>query len=91
MLKLFSPSLFHLLFKNWNVFEIVWLFSFIFIGCIITLVQQDTWFNFVVLLSGILCVVLAEKAIFSIIVLVYLIAVLMHGFAITTAFMAKWD
>ena len=61
MLKIFSTPPFRLLFKNWNVFEIVWLFSFIFIGCIITLVQHDTWFNFVVLLSGILCVVLAAK------------------------------
>lgn len=49
------------LFQNWNVFEKVWLLSFIVMGCVITLVQHDTGFNFIVLLSGILCVVLAAK------------------------------
>ena len=49
------------LWKSWNLFEILWLLIFLSIGCVITFVQQDTWFNFAVLLSGILCVVLAAK------------------------------
>ena len=49
------------LWKSWSLFEILWLLIFLSIGGVITFVQQNTWFNFAVLLSGILCVVLAAK------------------------------
>lgn len=52
---------FESIFKNWNTYEISWLVLFILLGCISTLIHQDNWFNFTVLVSGILCVILAAK------------------------------
>ncbi|MBB6370889.1 nicotinamide riboside transporter PnuC [Chryseobacterium shigense] len=47
--------------KSWKPFEIIWLLSFSLLGIIITLVSKDNWLNFLVLVSGIFCVVLAAK------------------------------
>lgn len=50
------------MFKNWNVFEKIWLCSFLCIGILVALTQDNNGFSLIVLLSGILCVVLAAKA-----------------------------
>ncbi|MGH1519171.1 nicotinamide riboside transporter PnuC [Chryseobacterium sp. JK1] len=47
--------------KSWKPFEIVWLLSFSLLGVGIAVVSKDNWLNFFVLISGILCVVLAAK------------------------------
>ncbi|MCT2409489.1 nicotinamide riboside transporter PnuC [Chryseobacterium antibioticum] len=47
--------------KSWKPFEIIWLLSFSLLGAIIAIVSKDNWLNFLVLVSGILCVVLAAK------------------------------
>ena len=49
------------IFKSWKLFEIIWLFSFSMLGIIIAIVSKDNWLNFLVFISGILCVVLAAK------------------------------
>lgn len=47
--------------KDWNLFEKVWLLSFILLGVMVAVMQDNNGFSFVVLLSGIMCVVLAAK------------------------------
>ena len=47
--------------KGWRPFEIIWLLSFSLFGIIIAIVNKDNWLNFLVLLSGILCVILVAK------------------------------
>lgn len=47
--------------KSWKPFEIIWLLSFSLLGIGIAVVNKDNWLNFFVLVSGILCVVLAAK------------------------------
>lgn len=49
------------IFKSWKPFEIIWLFSFSVLGIIIAIISEDNWLNFLVFISGILCVVLAAK------------------------------
>lgn len=47
--------------RSWNLFEKLWLSLFLLIGWVIAYVQQDNWLSFIVLLTGIVCVVLAAK------------------------------
>lgn len=47
--------------SSWNLFEKLWLSIFLLIGWVIAYVQQDNWLSFIVLLTGIVCVVLAAK------------------------------
>ena len=47
--------------RNWKGFELVWFGVFIFIGTFIAINTKDSLFNYFVLLTGILCVVLAAK------------------------------
>jgi len=47
--------------KSWKPFEIIWLLSFSLLGVGIAILNKDNWLNFLVLVSGILCVVLAAK------------------------------
>ena len=47
--------------KNWKVFELVWLTTFLTIATIITLTTKDSLFNYFVLITGVFCVVLAAK------------------------------
>lgn len=47
--------------KSWKPFEIIWLLLFSLLGAIIAIISKDNWLNFLVLVSGILCVVLAAK------------------------------
>lgn len=49
--------------KNWNVFEISWIIIFVSIGIIITITTGDSFLNFLVLITGILCVISAAKGI----------------------------
>lgn len=49
------------LLATWNRFELIWLATFLGIGTAITLSSGDTWFNYLVLVTGIFCVVLAAK------------------------------
>lgn len=49
------------MFTNWNVFEKSWLFIFTVLGILVAVSQENNWFSFIVLLSGIFCVVLAAK------------------------------
>jgi nicotinamide mononucleotide transporter len=50
---------FHL--KNWSVFEIIWLVLFVSSGTIVTIFTKDSLLNYAILVTGILCVVLAAK------------------------------
>ena len=47
---------------TWTRFEIIWLFLFIVVGAVVTVLIKDTLFGFLTMLSGILCVVLTAKA-----------------------------
>ncbi|MDR6923510.1 MULTISPECIES: nicotinamide riboside transporter PnuC [Chryseobacterium] len=47
--------------KSWKPFEIIWLLSFSLLSIGIAVINKDNWLNFFVLVSGILCVVLAAK------------------------------
>lgn len=48
-------------FRNWSAFELVWIMVFISAGTIVTIFTKDSLLNYVILLTGILCVVLAAK------------------------------
>lgn len=47
--------------KYWNSFEIAWVFIFLSLGIIITIITNDSILNFIILITGILCVVFAAK------------------------------
>jgi len=47
--------------RNWKLFELIWLFSFLIVGTIVTVSTKDSFLNYVILITGILCVVLAAK------------------------------
>lgn len=47
--------------RDWSLYELVWLGLFSSIAIVLTLIMKDTLFGFTVFLTGILCVVLAAK------------------------------
>ncbi|HQQ62973.1 MAG TPA: nicotinamide riboside transporter PnuC [Pseudomonadales bacterium] len=47
--------------QNWNAFEILWAVVFIAAGSMVSLFSKDSLLNYVILVAGILCVVLAAK------------------------------
>jgi nicotinamide mononucleotide transporter len=49
------------MFKNWNLFEKIWLAFFSLFAIYITIKTEDSLLNFTALITGILCVVLAAK------------------------------
>lgn len=50
-----------LVFKIWKPFEAIWLITFTLIAIFISVFTHDSFLNFFVLFTGILCVVLAAK------------------------------
>jgi nicotinamide mononucleotide transporter len=48
-------------FKEWNLYEIIWLSTFIIIATALTFIWKETPFGFTVFITGVLCVVLAAK------------------------------
>lgn len=50
-----------LIWRTWNLYEILWLAAFCAIAVIVTIATGDTPFGFTVFLSGVLCVILAAK------------------------------
>ena len=49
------------MFKNWNLFEIIWLAFFSLIAVFLTLFYKSSFLDFFTMITGILCVVLAAK------------------------------
>ena len=47
--------------KNWKPFELAWIIIFVAIGTAISINTKDSFFNYIVLITGIGCVVLAAK------------------------------
>ncbi|MFX3631701.1 MAG: nicotinamide riboside transporter PnuC [Candidatus Pristimantibacillus sp.] len=47
--------------RDWSLYELVWLGLFSSIAIVLTLIMKDTLFGFTVFITGILCVVLAAK------------------------------
>jgi nicotinamide mononucleotide transporter len=47
--------------KNWNTFERLWIGIFVLAGTVVTIQTKDSILNYVILITGILCVVLAAK------------------------------
>jgi nicotinamide mononucleotide transporter len=47
--------------RNWSVFELIWIGLFMSAGTLVTIFTKDSFLNYVILLTGILCVVLAAK------------------------------
>lgn len=47
--------------KSWKMFELVWMAVFVAIGTVVTVVTKDSPLNYAILVTGILCVVLAAK------------------------------
>ncbi|MDR2869808.1 MAG: nicotinamide riboside transporter PnuC [Deferribacteraceae bacterium] len=50
-----------LVFAKWNVYELCWLGIFSAISVVITILTNDSLFNFTVFITGVLCVVFAAK------------------------------
>lgn len=47
--------------RNWSFFELAWIVVFVSAGTVVTVFSKDSLLNYVILLTGILCVVLAAK------------------------------
>lgn len=47
--------------RAWRPFELVWMFLFLGVGTVVTLVTEDSLLSYVILITGILCVLLAAK------------------------------
>ncbi|MGV8087136.1 MAG: nicotinamide riboside transporter PnuC [Candidatus Woesearchaeota archaeon] len=52
---------FSLGFKNWNLFEKIWLFTFTLINIYLFIAWSDTWIGLTASITGMLCVVLTAK------------------------------
>lgn len=48
-------------FNEWNLWELIWLFSFTIIILTLSLLWKDTWYGTIASLTGIWCVVLTAK------------------------------
>jgi nicotinamide mononucleotide transporter len=48
-------------FEEWNLWELIWLFSFTIIIFVLSILWKDTWYGTVASLTGIWCVVLTAK------------------------------
>lgn len=47
--------------KSWKAFELIWMAVFVAVGTVVTIFTKDSLLNYAILLTGILCVVLAAK------------------------------
>jgi nicotinamide mononucleotide transporter len=47
--------------RNWNTFERLWVITFVSAGTLVTVLTKDSALNYLILVTGILCVVLAAK------------------------------
>lgn len=47
--------------RNWSLFELVWIVVFVGAGTVVAIFTKDSLLNYAILLTGILCVVLAAK------------------------------
>jgi nicotinamide mononucleotide transporter len=47
--------------RNWSMYELVWVFVFVGAGTVVTIVTKDSLLNYAILVTGILCVILAAK------------------------------
>ncbi len=47
--------------KNWRGFELIWLFLFTSLAIALNIYWKDTLLNFIVFITGVICVVLAAK------------------------------
>lgn len=47
--------------KDWNAYELAWLFIFSAIAIVLTVIMKDTLFGFTVFFTGVWCVILAAK------------------------------
>lgn len=49
------------IYRNWNLFELIWLATFTIFAIVNAIMTKDTFFGFTIFLSGIFCVVLTAK------------------------------
>lgn len=49
------------MFKNWTLFETIWIFVAVATITTLSVIWQDTWLGFISSISGILCVIFAAK------------------------------
>jgi nicotinamide mononucleotide transporter len=47
--------------RNWSLFELIWIVVFVSSGTVVTIFTKDSLLNYVILVTGIFCVVLAAK------------------------------
>jgi len=47
--------------KKWNLFEVLWLVSFLVIAVVLSILWDSSIFGLTVFVSGVICVVLAAK------------------------------